>query len=188
MSRIGNKPITIPQGVQVTHQDDILTIQGPKGKLQQFISPSISVVTEENILRLTRSTEQKRHKSLHGLYRSLAQNMITGVSEGYTIQLELVGVGYKAANNGQVLDLSLGYSHTILMEIPEEVALVTEMPKGRGGVAHPIITLTSYDKQLIGQIAGKIRSLRKVEPYKGKGIRFLGEQVRRKPGKAAKKV
>ncbi len=187
MSRIGNKPITIPSGVSIQQENGVLTVQGPKGTLSQSIDPCIAIKQEESTLYVSRSSEAKRDKSFHGLYRTLTQNMIIGVSEGYVITLELVGVGYKASNQGQWLELILGYSHSIVLEIPQEVSVATETPKAKGGSAIPRIILQSHDKQLIGQIAGKIRSLRKVEPYKGKGVRFLGENVRRKPGKAAKK-
>ncbi|UCS93672.1 50S ribosomal protein L6 [Echinicola marina] len=184
MSRIGKKPINIPAGVTVdVATGNVVTVKGPKGTLSQDVNPDIAVAVEDNQVVLTRPTESKRHKSLHGLYRSLINNMVVGVSEGYKKELELVGVGYKAANQGQVLELSLGYSHSIFFALPEEIKVNAETPKGK----NPLVTLEGIDKELIGQIAAKIKSLRKVEPYKGKGIRFVGEIVRRKAGKTAAK-
>jgi large subunit ribosomal protein L6 len=182
MSRIGKQPINIPAGVTVSVSDNnIVTVKGPKGELRQAIDPDITLNIEGDVLTLERPSEQKRHKSLHGLYRSLVSNMVLGVSEGYKIVQELVGVGYKASHNGQLLELSLGYSHGIVFEIPKEIKLDTLTERGK----NPMIILESHDKQLIGQVAAKIRSLRKPEPYKGKGIRFQGEVIRRKAGKAA---
>jgi large subunit ribosomal protein L6 len=184
MSRIGKKPINIPGGVTVdVSAHGTVTVKGPKGTLTQDVNPDIQVKVEGSEIVVSRPTESKRHKSLHGLYRSLINNMVIGVSEGYKKDLELVGVGYKASNQGQVLELSLGYSHSIFMALPSEISLKTETAKGK----NPIITLEGIDKELIGQIAAKIKSLRKVEPYKGKGVRFVGEQVRRKAGKTAGK-
>ncbi|SFA86454.1 50S ribosomal protein L6 [Algoriphagus aquimarinus] len=184
MSRIGKKPINIPGGVTVdVTAHGTVTVKGPKGTLTQDVNPDIQVKVENNEVVVARPTDSKRHKSIHGLYRSLINNMVIGVSEGYKKDLELVGVGYKASNQGQILELNLGYSHGIYFLLPEEVSLKTETPKGK----NPIITLESIDKELIGQVAAKIRSLRKVEPYKGKGVRFIGEQVRRKAGKTAGK-
>jgi large subunit ribosomal protein L6 len=184
MSRIGKKPINIPSGVTVdVSAHGTVTVKGPKGTLTQDVNPDIQVKVEGNEVILTRPTESKRHKSLHGLYRSLVNNMVVGVSEGYKKDLELVGVGFKATNQGQILELALGYSHTIFMALPKEISLKTETAKGK----NPIITLEGVDKELIGQVAAKIRSLRKVEPYKGKGVRFVGEIVRRKAGKTAGK-
>jgi large subunit ribosomal protein L6 len=184
MSRIGKKPINIPSGVTVdVSAHGLVTVKGPKGTLTQDVNPDIQVKVEGSDIVVARPTESKRHKSLHGLYRSLINNMVIGVSQGYKKEVELVGVGYKATNQGQVLELSLGYSHSIFMALPEEVSLKTETPKGK----NPLITLEAIDKELIGQVAAKIRSLRKVEPYKGKGVRFVGEQVRRKAGKTAGK-
>lgn len=184
MSRIGKKPINIPGGVTVdVTAHGTVTVKGPKGTLTQDVNPDIQVKVEDNEVVVARPTDSKRHKSIHGLYRSLINNMVIGVSEGYKKDLELVGVGYKASNQGQILELNLGYSHNIFFALPEEVSLKTETPKGK----NPIITLESIDKELIGQVAAKIRSLRKVEPYKGKGVRFVGEQVRRKAGKTAGK-
>lgn len=184
MSRIGKKPINIPSGVTVdVTAHGVVTVKGPKGTLVQDVNPDITVKVEGSEIVVTRPTESKRHKSIHGLYRSLINNMVIGVSEGYKRDLELVGVGYKASNQGQILELNLGYSHNIFMALPQEVSIKTETAKGK----NPIITLESIDKELIGQVAAKIRSLRKVEPYKGKGVRFVGEQVRRKAGKTAAK-
>lgn len=184
MSRIGKKPINVPSGVTVDVTDKgTVTVKGPKGTLTQDVNPDIQIKVEDNEILVSRPTESKRHKSLHGLYRSLIYNMVVGVSEGYKKDLELVGVGFKASNQGQVLELNLGYSHSIFMSLPEEVSLKAETQKGK----NPIVTLESIDKELIGQVAAKIRSLRKVEPYKGKGVRFVGEQVRRKAGKTAAK-
>ena len=182
MSRIGILPIEIPQGVTVSvDKDNIVTVKGAKGELQQDVNPDIKVSIEENQIVVSRPTEQKRHKAMHGLYRSLINNMVHGVSEGYVIKQELVGVGYRAEAKGQVLELSLGYSHEIFFRIPQEVKVETVTERR----SNPVITLTSADKQLIGQVAAKIRSFRPPEPYKGKGIRFVGEDVRRKAGKSA---
>lgn len=184
MSRIGKKPINIPGGVTVdVSAHGLVTVKGPKGTLTQDVNPDIEVKIEGQEVVVSRPTDSKRHKSLHGLYRSLINNMVIGVSQGYKKDLELVGVGFKATNQGQVLELSLGYSHNIFFALPQSVSLKTETPKGK----NPIITLEAIDKELIGQIAAKIKSLRKVEPYKGKGVRFVGEQVRRKAGKTAGK-
>lgn len=184
MSRIGKKPINLPSGVTVdVSAHGTVTVKGPKGTLTQDVNPDIQVKVEGQELVLTRPTDSKRHKSMHGLYRALINNMVIGVSEGYKKDLELVGVGYKASNQGQILELSLGFSHSIFMALPKEIALKTETPKGK----NPVITLEGIDKELIGQVAAKIRSLRKVEPYKGKGVRFVGENVRRKAGKTAGK-
>ena len=186
MSRIGKKPVELPESVKVHQEKNVVYVEGPKGNLSQTISSTLRLQIAEQRLILECSSNQKRHKAQHGLYRSLIQNMVTGVSEGYIKQLELIGVGYKTAHKGQILELNLGYSHAIFMEIPKEISLHTEVPKGRGS-GNPVITLQSIDKQLVGQVAAKIRALRKVEPYKGKGIRYLGEQVRRKVGKTASK-
>ena len=184
MSRIGKAPINIPAGVTISVSDvNLVTVKGPKGELTQDVDSDIKVVQEDGILTVERPSEQKRHKALHGLYRSLINNMVVGVSEGYQKVLEIIGVGYKAANQGNILELSLGYSHAIFMSIPAEVSIATAMEKGK----NPMVTLNSIDKQLIGQVAAKIKSLRPVEPYKGKGVRFQGEQVRRKAGKAGGK-
>ena len=184
MSRIGNKIITLPAGVSLDiSAGNLVTVNGPKGTLSQQIDQDIIVEIEGNILTVKRPTEQKRHKAMHGLYRSLINNMVVGVSEGFQKDLEIIGVGYKAANQGNILELSLGYSHMIFMAIPSEIKVVTAMEKGK----NPMVTLNGIDKQLIGQVAAKIKSLRPVEPYKGKGVRFVGEQVRRKAGKAGGK-
>ena len=174
----------LPQGVDVTvGQGNVVTVKGPKGTLSQMVDTDLTVEIENGVLEVKRPTEQKRHKAMHGLYRSLINNMITGVSAGYQKQLELVGVGYKATMNGKNLELSLGYSHAILMALPDEIKATTLTEKGK----NPIITLESNDKQLIGQVSAKIRELRKIEPYKGKGVRFVGEVVRRKAGKTSAK-
>jgi large subunit ribosomal protein L6 len=184
MSRIGKAPINIPAGVTVSVSDvNLVTVKGPKGELSQDVDSDIKVVQQDGILTVERPSEQKRHKALHGLYRSLINNMVVGVSEGFQKNLEIIGVGYKATNQGNILELSLGYSHSIFMAIPAEIAIATAMEKGK----NPMVTLNGIDKQLIGQVAAKIKSLRPVEPYKGKGVRFVGEQVRRKAGKAGGK-
>lgn len=184
MSRIGNKPISLPQGVSVNvAADHVVTVKGPKGALSQAVNPEIKVTVNEGEVKVERPTDQKRHKSWHGLYRSLINNMVVGVSNGYKKELELVGVGYKASVANNVLELNLGYSHNIYLALPQEVKTTAEMQKGK----NPIVRLESNDKELIGQVAAKIRSLRKVEPYKGKGVRFVGEQIRRKAGKTAAK-
>ncbi len=180
MSRIGKAPIEVPAGVTLEiSKSNVVTVKGPKGELTQQIDPDLIVKIDDGVLTVDRPTEQKRHKSLHGLSRSLINNMVIGVSEGYTKQLELVGVGYKCTNTGNFLELTLGYSHPIYFYVPEEVKLSTLTEKGN----NPKIILESHDKQLIGQIAAKIRTFRKVEPYKGKGIKFTGEEIRRKAGK-----
>lgn len=185
MSRIGKLPISLPKGVELTvNSNNLVTVKGPKGTLvQQIDTTAISVTIEDNTATISRATEQKRHKSLHGLYRQLINNMVVGVSEGFRKEMELYGVGYKADNNGQLLQLALGYSHPIMFFIPDEVKLSTETKKGEA----PLIVLESHDKQLLGQVAAKIRSFRKPEPYKGKGVRFKGESIRRKAGKTASK-
>ncbi|NLF42164.1 MAG: 50S ribosomal protein L6 [Bacteroidales bacterium] len=184
MSRIGKLPITIPSGVSVNiSEKNLITVKGPKGELSQKVDPDITVKMEDGILYVQRPTDQKRHRALHGLYRALINNMVVGVSTGYKIVQELVGVGYKAANNGQILELAVGYSHSIFLELPKEIKVTTVTERGK----NPIITLESIDKQLIGQVAAKIRSFRKPEPYKGKGIKFEGEVLRRKAGKSAGK-
>ncbi len=183
MSRIGKSPISVPSGVQISVDGSTVKVKGPNGELFQNIDPDLDVVIEDGTLTVTRPTEQKRHKAMHGLYRSLINNMVIGVTEGYKIQLELVGVGYRASNKGQLLELQLGYSHPIYFVIPKEVKLTTVTEKGK----NPMIVLESSDKQLVGQIAAKIRAFRKPEPYKGKGVRFLGEEIRRKAGKTAAK-
>lgn len=185
MSRIGNKPITVPAGVSVSFgSDHWVTVKGPKGELKQNVDPDITIKIENNKVTVHRPTEQKRHKAMHGLYRSLIHNMITGVTIGYVKEMELVGVGYRAeAISKDTLDLSLGFSHHVFLKVPPEITVKSTAEKGQ----NPKIILESIDKQLIGQVAAKIKSLRPVEPYKGKGIRFSGEYVRRKAGKTAAK-
>ena len=184
MSRIGKLPIAVPAGVTVTvGEDNVITLKGPKGELQQQVSPGMKVKVDEGHLIIERPNDEKENRAKHGLYRSLLHNMVTGVSEGFRKELELVGVGYRVANNGQVLELSLGYTHSILLELPKEIKVETKMERNK----NPLIMLESCDKQLLGQVCAKIRSFRKPEPYKGKGIRFVGEQVRRKSGKTAGK-
>lgn len=184
MSRIGKKPISLPDGVTVTvSADNDVTVKGSKGELVQAVDRDISVKVEDGAVVLVRPSDQKRHKALHGLYRSLLSNMVVGVNEGYKKELELVGVGFKATASGDVLELNLGYSHDIFFKLPAEVKGTAVTEKGK----NPIVTLESVDKQLIGQVAAKLRELRKIEPYKGKGVRFVGEQIRRKVGKAAAK-
>lgn len=184
MSRIGKAPIEIPGGVEISvDKSNIVKVKGPKGELVQQINSDLTVAIEDNTLMVSRPTEQKRHKSMHGLYRSLIHNMVEGVTKGFTKELELVGVGYRAGNTGQLLELSVGYSHPIFFAIPDEVKVETKMEKGK----NPIVTLQSIDKQLLGQVAAKIRAFRKPEPYKGKGIKFVGEVLRRKAGKTSGK-
>jgi large subunit ribosomal protein L6 len=184
MSRIGKNPINIPAGVTISlSNDNVVTVKGPKGELTQAVDADIIISQEEGVLTVSRPTEQKRHKALHGLYRSLINNMVVGVTEGYKISQELVGVGYRATNQGNTLDLVLGYSHHYVFQLPEEIKVTTTSEKGQT----PKIILESIDKQLIGQVAAKIRSLRTPEPYKGKGIKFVGEVLRRKAGKSASK-
>ncbi len=184
MSRIGKKPIVIPSGVTVEiGKDNIVSVKGPKGVLKQAIDRDIKPEIIGNELVISRPTDQIRHRAMHGLYRSLLNNLVTGVTIGYKRNLELVGVGYKAVNTGNILDLALGYSHNIIFEIPNELKVTTLTEKGK----NPIISLEGIDKQLIGQVAAKLRSLRKPEPYKGKGVKYVGEVLRRKAGKAAGK-
>jgi large subunit ribosomal protein L6 len=182
MSRIGKLPVNLPSGVTITIDDaNVVSVKGPLGTLSQKIDSDITVEVEDNVITLSRPNEEKRLKSLHGLYRALIANMVVGVSKGYRKDLELVGVGYRAEANGQQLEMSLGYSHDIIMELPQEIKVETKTEKR----SNPVIILTSIDKQLIGHVAAKIRSLRPPEPYKGKGIKFVGEQLRRKAGKSA---
>lgn len=185
MSRIGRLPISLPKGVTCTFSeaDHLVTVKGTKGELKQKIDRDFKIKLEEGNVLVERPTEQKRHKAMHGLYRSLIANMVEGVSKGYRRDLELIGVGYKATAQGNVLDLSLGYSHSVVLAVPSELKLQAIQEKGQ----NPTIILEGIDKQLIGQVAAKIKSLRPVEPYKGKGIRYVGEFVRRKAGKAAAK-
>lgn len=180
MSRIGNNPVAIPDGVTVEVKDNEIFVKGKLGELTQEYS-AVEIKVEDNQVWVTRPSDSKEHKAKHGLYRSLVKNMIEGVSKGWTKELELVGVGYRASNQGQKLDLALGFSHNIVMDLAPEVKIETTSEKGK----NPTIKLTSHDKQLVGQIAAKIRSFRKPEPYKGKGIKFVGEQLRRKAGKSA---
>lgn len=181
MSRIGNAVIEVPKDVSIEVKESTVSVKGPKGSLSIEMDTDFELKQEEGSATLARPTEQKRHKALHGLYRSLINNMVVGVTSGYKKELELVGVGYKASVQGKILELSLGYSHNIYFGIPEELNISAETVKGK----NPTITIEGIDKQLVGQVAAKIKSLRKVEPYKGKGIRFVGEQIRRKAGKAA---
>ena len=181
MSRIGKSIIEIPANVTVTEKDGLVTVKGPKGELTQQLQEGITLKQEDGILTLERPSESKQHKALHGLYRALINNMVQGTAEGWTKKLELVGVGYRASNQGNRLDLALGFSHGIVLDLPKEVVVETLSEKGK----NPVITLTSFDKQLLGMVAAKIRSFRKPEPYKGKGVRFVGEIVRRKAGKSA---
>ena len=185
MSRIGRLPISLPKGVSYTFSaaDHKVTVKGPKGELKQVIDADFKISIEGETVSVQRPTEQKRHKAMHGLYRALIANMVEGVSQGYKTQLEVIGVGYKATAQGNVLDLSLGFSHSVILGIPSELKVLATQEKGQ----NPMITLEGIDKQLIGQVAAKIKSLRPVEPYKGKGIRYVGEYVRRKAGKAAAK-
>ncbi len=181
MSRIGKAIINIPTGATVDYKDNVVTVKGKNGELKQELTGGITLKIEDGQITMERPSDSKEHRSLHGLYRALINNMVVGVSEGFKKQLELVGVGYRASNQGQKLELALGFSHLIVMELPEEVKLETLTEKGK----NPIITLTSHDKHLLGMICAKIRSFRKPEPYKGKGVKFVGEQIRRKAGKSA---
>jgi large subunit ribosomal protein L6 len=184
MSRIGRKPVAVPNGVTITvSPENVITVKGPKGELKQTLDRDIKAEVKDGQVEFNRPTDQIRHRALHGLYRSLVSNMVKGVTEGYKRQLELIGVGFKASNQGNLLDLSLGFSHNIIFEIPKELKLATAQEKGE----NPKISLEGIDKQLIGQVAAKIRGLRKPEPYKGKGVRYVGEVVRKKAGKAAGK-
>lgn len=181
MSRIGKAPISVPQGVEVNVNGNVITVKGKLGELSQELSDAIKVTIEEGTLTLERASDSKPHRAQHGLYRALIANMVEGVSKGFTKELELVGVGYRASNQGQKLDLALGFSHNIVLELAPEIKVETVSEKGK----NPIVKLTSYDKQLVGQVAAKIRGFRKPEPYKGKGVKFVGEQLRRKAGKSA---
>ena len=183
MSRIGKLPILVPTGVEVNISGNKVSVNGKLGKLSEIIDSDIIIKFEDGFINVSRPTEHKRHRSLHGLYRSLIANMVKGVSEGYKTEQELVGVGYRASNKGQLLELSLGFSHNVVFELPDEIKITTASEKGQ----NPKITLESSDKQLLGMVAAKIRSLRKPEPYKGKGIKFTGEILRRKAGKSASK-
>lgn len=181
MSRIGKAPIEIPAGVSVQVKDNVVTVKGPKGELQQAVNPDITIKVEDNKVELTRPSDDREHRSMHGLYRALLHNMVVGVSEGYKKEMELVGVGYRATTTGQVLELALGYSHAIYIKLPKEIKVEAKSERNK----NPLIILESSDKQLLGQVCAKIRSLRKPEPYKGKGIKFVGEVIRRKSGKSA---
>lgn len=184
MSRIGKKPVVVPAGVTVTvGKDNVVTVKGPKGELKQQIDRDINIEVKDGEVLVTRPTDQIRHRAMHGLYRALIGNLVKGVTDGYKRELELVGVGYKAANTGNVLDLALGYSHNIIFEVPSELKVATVTEKGQ----NPKIMLEGIDKQLLGQVAAKLRSLRKPEPYKGKGVKYSDEVLRRKAGKAAGK-
>lgn len=184
MSRIGKLPISIPAGIDVSVSDaNVVTVKGKLGELSQQVDPKIAVKVEDGNINVERSTDEKAHRAMHGLYRSLINNMVTGVSEGYTIKQEFVGVGYKVTVEGQVLEMSLGYSHSIFFELPAEVKAEAIAERGKS----PVLTLTSHDKQLLGQVAAKIRAMRKPVPYKGKGIKFVGEELRKKAGKSAEK-
>lgn len=182
MSRIGKQPITIPAGVTVTIKEGLVTVKGPKGELKQVVNPEMTIEVNDGHIEVKRPSESKTHRAQHGLYRSLINNMVEGVANGYVKKLELVGVGFRATNQEQLLELSLGYSHPILMQMPAEIKVEAVTDRK----SNPIITLESADKQLLGQICAKIRSMRKPEPYKGKGVKFAGEKVRRKAGKSAK--
>ena len=183
MSRLGKIPITVPAGVEVNISGTTVSVKGKLGTLTQTVDADINVAVENGVINVTRPTDQKRHRALHGLYRSLIANMVKGVSEGYKTEQELVGVGYRASNKGQLLELALGYSHNVVFELPNEIKITTSSEKGQ----NPKVVLESSDKQLLGMVAAKIRSLRKPEPYKGKGIKFSGEILRRKAGKSASK-
>ncbi len=181
MSRIGKAPIAIPAGVTVSVKDNVVTVKGPKGELTQEVNPAITVSVEDGHVHVTRPDDERQNRAMHGLYRALIHNMVVGVSEGYKKELELVGVGYRATSTGQVLELSLGYSHAIYIKLPKEIKVEAKTERNK----NPLIILESDDKQLLGQVCAKIRSLRKPEPYKGKGIKFVGEIIRRKSGKSA---
>ncbi|MBD8083524.1 50S ribosomal protein L6 [Chryseobacterium caseinilyticum] len=181
MSRIGKAIITVPAGVTITEKEGVVTVKGPKGELSQELTGGVTIEQNDGQLTVSRPSDAKQHRALHGLYRALINNMVLGTTEGFTKKLELVGVGYRASHAGQKLELALGFSHGIVLEVPKEVIIDTLTEKGK----NPIITLTSHDNQLLGMVAAKIRSFRKPEPYKGKGVRFVGEIVRRKAGKSA---
>jgi large subunit ribosomal protein L6 len=183
MSRIGKLPISIPTGVTISQKDGVVTVKGPKGELKQEVNPAITVKVEDGTLTVSRPDDERQNRALHGLYRALLQNMVTGVSEGYKKELELVGVGYRVTNQGNVLEFSLGYTHQIFLQLPSEIKVETKAERNK----NPLVILESADKQLLGQVCAKIRSFRKVEPYKGKGVRFVDEVVRRKSGKSASK-
>lgn len=181
MSRIGNLPVAIPAGVSFSQKDNVMTVKGPKGELNQSVDPSIIVEVADDHIKFSRINDDKQTRAFHGLYRSLINNMVIGVSQGYKKELELVGVGYRASNEGNLVELSLGYTHTIYIQLPDEVKVETKSERNK----NPLILLESCDKQLLGQVCAKIRSFRKSEPYKGKGVKFVGEEIRRKSGKTA---
>ncbi|MCR5497088.1 MAG: 50S ribosomal protein L6 [Paludibacteraceae bacterium] len=181
MSRIGNLPISIPSGVTVSMRDNVVTVKGPKGELSQYVNPDINVEIKDGNITFTRSAEDAPRRSMHGLYRALINNMVVGVSQGYKKELELVGVGYRVSNQGQVLEFAVGYTHNIFLQLPKEIKIETKSERNQ----NPLVILESCDKQLLGQVCAKIRTFRKPEPYKGKGIKFVGEQIRRKAGKSA---
>ena len=181
MSRIGKLPIAIPAGVTVTHKDDVVTVKGPKGELSQYVNPLITVTINPGEVIVSRSSDEKQERAFHGLYRALINNMVVGVSEGYKKELELVGVGFRVSNTGNVMELALGFTHPIYMVLPPEIKVETKTERNK----NPLITLESCDKQLLGAVCAKIRSFRKPEPYKGKGVKFVGEVIRRKSGKSA---
>ena len=186
MSRIGKLPISIPAGVTITQKDDVVTVKGPKGELSQYVNPAINITIEDGTLTLSENDQlmqdnPKQKHAFHGLYRALVNNMVVGVSEGYKKEMELVGVGYRASNQGNIIELSLGYTHPIFIQLPVEIKVETKTERNK----NPLIILESCDKQLLGQVCSKIRSFRKPEPYKGKGIKFVGEIIRRKSGKSA---
>jgi large subunit ribosomal protein L6 len=181
MSRIGKLPINIPAGVSVSMNDNVVTVKGPKGELSQYVNPEIAMEIKDGTVSFTRPSDQPQHRSMHGLYRALINNMVVGVSEGYKKELELVGVGYRVSSQGQVLEFALGYTHNIFLQLPKEIKIETKSERNQ----NPLVILESCDKQLLGQVCAKIRSFRKPEPYKGKGVKFVGEQIRRKAGKSA---
>ncbi|MDR1763608.1 MAG: 50S ribosomal protein L6 [Dysgonamonadaceae bacterium] len=183
MSRIGKLPISLPAKVTVEQKDGVVTVKGPKGELKQEVNPAITVEVKDGTLTVARPDDERQNRALHGLYRALLHNMVVGVSEGYKKELELVGVGYRVTNQGNVLEFSLGYTHQIFLQLPQEIKVETKSERNK----NPLVILESADKQLLGQVCAKIRSFRKVEPYKGKGVRFVGEEVRRKSGKSASK-
>jgi len=183
MSRIGKLPIALPAKVTIEQKDGVVTVKGPKGELKQEVNPAITVSVEDGTLTVSRPDDERQNRALHGLYRALLHNMVVGVSEGYKKELELVGVGYRVTNQGNVLEFSLGYTHQIFLQLPSEIKVETKAERNK----NPLVILESADKQLLGQVCAKIRSFRKVEPYKGKGVRFVGEVVRRKSGKSASK-
>lgn len=183
MSRIGKSPVSIPSGVNVKLDGNVITVKGPKGELSQEFDTCVGISVEGDVITFSRESDSPSHRAKHGLYRALVSNMVIGVSEGYKKELEIIGVGYRATSAGQMLDLALGFSHPVVIEIPKEIKVSADTQKGKA----PVVTLESYDKQLLGQVAAKIRSLRKPEPYKGKGVHYLGEIVRRKAGKSAGK-